>query len=97
MTWPEPAGPGSHRGTLSIDLIINEAMLLTRTDGLVKLPMRRLAARLGVEAMSLYHYEPSKAVLLVLMADRSAAAVLATDLVIQSCPKRSTTPICRNR
>lgn len=80
MTRPDQTGRGSHRGSLSIDLILDEAMQLAREDGLAGLSMRRVAARLGVEAMSMYHYVPSKAALLVLMADRSAAAVLSTDL-----------------
>ena len=41
--------------------------------------MRKLAQELGVEAMSLYHHVPNKRALLILMADRSLAALEPTD------------------
>ena len=69
-------GSKGSRVRLSVEVIIDAAMHLASTDGLAGLSMRKLAGHLGVEAMSLYHYVPNKAALQVLMADRSAAAVL---------------------
>ena len=46
-------------------------------DSLPGVSMRRVAASVGVEPMSLYHYVPSKAALLVLMTDRSATRALS--------------------
>lgn len=77
VTPPDRAEANSRRGRLSVHSIVDEAMQLARIDGVAGLSMRKLAARLGVEAMSLYYHVPSKAALQVLMADRSAAAVLA--------------------
>jgi AcrR family transcriptional regulator len=73
-----PTGPGS-RGSLSKALIVSRAVDLARTEGLSAVTMRRIAAELGVEAMSLYHHIPTKATLLVLMADWSLSRVPAPD------------------
>ena len=48
------------RAPLSRDRVIDAAIELADADGLAALSMRRLAARLGVEAMSLYYYVRSK-------------------------------------
>jgi AcrR family transcriptional regulator len=62
------AGPGrttSHQQpnvpTLDRRGILQVALRLVDADGLGALTMRRLGAELGVEAMSLYYYIPSKA------------------------------------
>lgn len=55
---------------LSHDLIVNEAIVLLRDDGLEKVTLRRLAARLGVEAPSLYKHIGSKQELLALVTVR---------------------------
>jgi len=57
---------------LSRDRIVECALQLAREGGLAGVSMRRLGRVLGVEPMSLYYHIPSKAALLVLMADRSA-------------------------
>jgi AcrR family transcriptional regulator len=44
--------------------ILDAALRVVDADGLESLSMRRLAAELGVEAMTLYHYIPSKRALL---------------------------------
>ena len=44
--------------------ILTTALALTDRDGLTALSMRRLAGELGVEAMTLYHYVPTKDALL---------------------------------
>jgi AcrR family transcriptional regulator len=49
--------------TLDRRAILQAALRLVDADGLGALSMRRLGAELGVEAMSLYYYIPSKAAL----------------------------------
>lgn len=55
---------------LSPERIVNAAIELVDEEGLEALSMRKLARRLGVEAMSLYHHVRSKEALLDLMVDR---------------------------
>jgi len=50
----------TRREPLSRELVLSAAVALVDTDGLQALTMRRLAAELGVEAMSLYHHLPGK-------------------------------------
>ncbi len=54
---------------LGRDLIAAEAMALVDAEGLEALSFRALARRLGCEAMSLYHYFPSKAHLVDALVD----------------------------
>lgn len=85
MSQTLPALPGDGppdrerggRSRLSVEVVVDHAMELARTEGLPGISMRRVAASAGVEPMSLYHYVPSKAALMVLMADRSAARALS--------------------
>ena len=56
-------GRGERAG-LTRAQIMTTALALTDRDGLTALSMRRLAAALGVEAMTLYHYVPTKDALL---------------------------------
>lgn len=49
-----------HRPNLSADRIVTEAMALIDSGGLDALSFRSLGKRLGCEAMSIYHYFPSK-------------------------------------
>lgn len=58
------------RPQLTVDQIAREAIALADEEGFEGLSMRRMAERLGVGAMSLYRYVPSKAELLDLMVDR---------------------------
>ncbi len=58
------------RPPLSAERIALCAIAMADEEGLEALSMRRLADRLGVEAMSLYHHVPSKAALLEAMADQ---------------------------
>ena len=55
---------------LTADRALDEAMALADADGLTGLTMRKLAQRLGVEAMSLYYHLPNKDALLDGMVDR---------------------------
>ncbi|MGB4271591.1 MAG: TetR/AcrR family transcriptional regulator C-terminal domain-containing protein [Propionicimonas sp.] len=61
------------RAPLSRERVLAAAMALADVEGLSALTMRRLAADLGVEAMSLYHHVPGKELLL----DGLAEAVIA--------------------
>ena len=58
------------RAPLSRDRVLAAAVELADAEGLASLSMRRLAGRLGVEAMSLYHYVRSKDELLAGSLDR---------------------------
>lgn len=56
-------GPGTRAG-LTRDRVLAAALDLVDADGLTALTMRGLGARLGVEAMTLYHHVPNKDALL---------------------------------
>lgn len=72
-----PQGPGTAAGRtpLSRDRIVDSALALAKEYGLAAVSMRRLAKELDVQPMSLYYHIPSRAVLMVLMAERSIASV----------------------
>jgi AcrR family transcriptional regulator len=57
--------------SLSGEQVVTTAIRIADRDGLGGLSMRRLADDLGITAMSLYGYVPSKAELLDVMADRA--------------------------
>jgi AcrR family transcriptional regulator len=59
------------RPSLSGEQIVAKAIEMADRDGLGGLSMRRLADEVGITAMSLYGYVPSKAELLDVMADRA--------------------------
>jgi AcrR family transcriptional regulator len=59
---------------LSTDEVVEAAIALADAEGLAALSMRRVAIAIGVSAMSLYTYVPSKAELVDLMFDRALAA-----------------------
>jgi AcrR family transcriptional regulator len=68
------SSPDARRGRkgrtdLDVDRIVRAAIELADADGLASLSMRKVADKLGVGAMSLYTYVPSKAELLDLMVD----------------------------
>ena len=64
---PEPKkGP---KPTLTLEQIVQAGVELADQEGLDALSMRKLAQRLGVGAMTLYRYVPSKTELLNLMLD----------------------------
>lgn len=56
-----PKAERSQRAPLSRERVVAAALALVDRDGLDALSMRRLAAELGVEAMSLYHHVRDKA------------------------------------
>ncbi|MDG4831420.1 TetR/AcrR family transcriptional regulator C-terminal domain-containing protein [Solwaraspora sp. WMMD1047] len=61
------------RRPLSRERVLTAAIALADAEGIQALTMRRLAAELGVEAMSLYHHLPGKEALL----DGAVEAVVA--------------------
>lgn len=66
-------------GTLSRQRIVEAALALARSDGMAGVSMRRLGRELGVQPMSLYHHVPSRAALMVLMADNTVARLPEPD------------------
>lgn len=67
------------RGTLTIDQIVDAATDLIDEDGLAKLSMRRLGARLGVDPMALYHHVDNKQALLARVLQRATADLPRAD------------------
>jgi AcrR family transcriptional regulator len=61
---PLPHGRQRQRQPLNRDVIVAAALEIVEEQGLKSLTMRALGDRLGVEAMALYHYFPSKEALL---------------------------------
>lgn len=61
---------------LNRDLILDEAIAILREEGLEEVTLRKLAARLGVEAPSLYRHISSKQELLALVTLRMFKAQL---------------------
>ena len=65
-----PAKPASLRGQLSRERIVDAATMLIERDGTSKFTMRSLGAELGVSAMAVYGYFPSRDELMVAVLDR---------------------------
>ena len=65
--------PRNRRSALTRDRVLEAALAMADEGGIEAISMRRLAQRLGVEAMSLYHYAASK--------DEILGAI--TDLVVR--------------
>lgn len=72
---PQESGIATGRIPLSRDRIVDSALALAKEFGLAAVSMRRLAKELDVQPMSLYYHIPSRAVLMVLMAERSIASI----------------------
>jgi AcrR family transcriptional regulator len=68
------------RTELSPAAIAKAAIWLCDKDGVDALSMRKVAARLGVGTMSLYHYVANKDELLVLMSDEIMGELVVEDL-----------------
>jgi AcrR family transcriptional regulator len=72
LLWRGPAQAGPRRGPkagLDVDRIVAAAVALADAEGLAGLSMRRVAAELGVAAMTLYTHVPGKGELVDLMLD----------------------------
>jgi len=78
LLWGTPEEPTrGPRPGLSVQRIVRTAIDVADAEGLAALSMRRIAAALGVGAMSLYRYVPGKAELIDLMVDEVYAEDLA--------------------
>ena len=66
------AGRRGPKPSRSVDEVVHAAIALADAEGLAALSIRRVAEALGLSAMSLYTYVPSKAELIDLMLDRVA-------------------------
>ncbi|MFI9204087.1 TetR/AcrR family transcriptional regulator [Streptomyces sp. NPDC053048] len=80
----EPAGEGA----LDRDRIVAATVRLLDADGLAKFSMRRLAAELGVTAMSVYWYVDTKDDLLELALDQACADMTVPDVSDESADWR---------
>jgi AcrR family transcriptional regulator len=69
MASPARTTARSGRRPLTRDRVLDAAITLADRDGIDRLSMRRLAAELGVEAMSLYHHITGKREILAAMID----------------------------
>lgn len=76
---PLPEDAPAPRKPLTRDRVLGAALALADAEGLAKLSMRRLADRLGVEAMSLYHHVAGKDDLLAGLTDRVIGEIDWTD------------------
>lgn len=74
-----PARTTAERAALTRERVVSAALALVDADGLDKLSMRRLAARLDVEAMSLYNHVSDKSDLLTGIADAVIAEIEIPD------------------
>lgn len=71
LLWnPESASGRGPRRSLSVAAIVDKAVEIADERGLDAVSIRSVAGELGVGAMTLYRYVPSKAELLDLMLDR---------------------------
>ena len=82
------AEPGEGGAALDRDRITAEAVRLLDAEGAAKFSMRRLAAELGVTAMSLYWYVDNKDDLLELALDAVFAEIELPDLADESADWR---------
>jgi AcrR family transcriptional regulator len=70
LLWRLPGKPRpGPKPRFTVEEVAAAAIAIADADGLAALSMRRVAERLGVAAMSLYTYVPSKAELIDLMLD----------------------------
>ena len=67
------------RGRLSPEMIEDAAFVVIEREGLAGISMRKLAAELGCEAMSIYHHFPSQAHLYDALVDRQISTMVIPD------------------
>lgn len=70
MSDPALSPVEPRRGALTVDEIVEVALGIVRQEGLGAVTMRRLADRLGVTPMAVYHHLPGKQELLRLVVER---------------------------
>ena len=99
LLWRQPVAVARHGPAqrLSVDAVVDAAIALADSDGLVAVSMRRLADRLSVAAMTLYTYVPTKGLLLDLMLDSVYAAMQRQDTSGQGWRSRVTAIAEENR
>ena len=66
---PQPPGRGP-RPRASLSAVVDAAVAIADVEGLEALSIRKVAARLGIGAMSVYTYVPGRSELIELMIDR---------------------------
>ncbi|MUL41905.1 TetR/AcrR family transcriptional regulator [Streptomonospora sp. PA3] len=76
---PQPRRRGPKQ-RLSVDQVVDAAIELADAEGLDAVTMRRLAGRLGLAAMTLYSYVPSRNDLIVLMVDQALGRTALPEL-----------------
>ncbi|MBB3954785.1 TetR/AcrR family transcriptional regulator [Novosphingobium sediminicola] len=76
-TPSEKPGTDASPAPLSAERIVGEAIALMQEQGLDAVSLRRLAGRLGVQAMSIYWHIPNKEELLRRMSQRLYALAMA--------------------
>jgi AcrR family transcriptional regulator len=87
LLWRTPPADGARpgpRASLNVDRIVSAAIHLADSEGLAALSMRRVAAELGVGAMSLYTHVPGKGELVDLMLDTVLGELYADEKVVTS-------------
>ncbi|NEK57868.1 TetR/AcrR family transcriptional regulator [Geodermatophilus sabuli] len=92
LLWRTPPGADSRPGpktTLDVDRIVAAAVALADADGLSALSMRRVAAELGVAAMTLYTHVPGKGELLDLMLDAVLGELHPDERLLTAGPWRA--------
>ncbi len=87
LLWRARAGTGARpgpRSMLDVDRIVAAAVRLADAEGLAALSMRRVAAELGVAAMTLYTHVPGKGELVDLMLDDVLGELYPDERVVTS-------------
>ncbi|UOY03885.1 TetR/AcrR family transcriptional regulator [Blastococcus sp. PRF04-17] len=87
LLWRRQAAGGTRpgpRASLDVDRIVDAAVRLADREGLAALSMRRVAAGLGVGAMSLYTHVPGKGELVDLMLDTVLGELYPDEAVVTS-------------
>ncbi|PRY34236.1 TetR/AcrR family transcriptional regulator [Umezawaea tangerina] len=99
LLWRDPTAVGRRgpRQGLSIDGVVDAATALADAEGLDAVTMRKVAAELGVVAMTLYTYVPGKAELLDLMLDAAYARMDRADTAGRPWRERVTEVAAENR
>jgi AcrR family transcriptional regulator len=92
LLWRSPGDaaprPGP-RSALGVDRIVTAAVRLADSAGLAAVSMRRIAADLGVGAMTLYSHVPGKGELVDLMLDAVLAELYPDEQVVAAGPWRT--------
>ncbi|SFF70491.1 TetR/AcrR family transcriptional regulator [Blastococcus tunisiensis] len=87
LLWRTGGDDGSRpgpRSALDVDGIVAAAVRLADAEGLAALSMRRVAADLGVAAMTLYTHVPGKGELVDLMLDSALGELYPDEAVVTS-------------